>query len=282
MSLRTSGLQDSKHYKIGRGRLYFSDVDANGLPEGGWEDLGNVNSFGINVSSEELTHKSSREGLSTTDARVVISQDVSISFNGDSIFLENLSRWLSGDNQDDAQAATAVTGSGNMEIVNRGRWYDLYTNPGSYPGTPETRAYLPTSVVVEPSGGGTPYTLGTDYLLDDKMGRIFIPETSTIPAGTVGSPTVLDIDFTPTATILERIHAFTKGQISGAMKFVAVDPRNDSKETEFQFHYVTLSPDGELGLISDDWQGLGFTGVAEKREAVSANSPTLTVTYPQQ
>ncbi len=278
----SDGKTNNNHYLIGRGRLFFSAVNASGFPVGGYRDLGNVPNFALNVQSELFEHRSSRSGLKQIDKRIVVSQDVTGSFSLDEINLNNLALFLAGEVVSDSQGILSITGDKNLAVVEKGRWYDLYSvadmSATPYPTGNRVFNITSGSVVVTNDAGTTTYVLGTDYELDIVMGRIFIPTTSAIPAGTLGSPTLLDVDFAGVATTLERVRGLKVSEISGALKFIGENPANDGKQYEIQIHSATLAPDGDLGLISDEAAAMGMTFSAEKREAVDANSPTMTIT----
>lgn len=284
MSSFSNGKTNPKDYFIGRGRLFMSAVDSVGFPVGGYRDLGNVKAFTFNVESEELEHRSSRSGLKTIDAKVTISQDMNFSLTLDEVNLNNLALFLSGETATRAQGALSITGDKNVAVADRDAWYDLYDvddmSSGGYPQG--NRAYSVSAVTVTSDDGVTTYVEGTDYELDLVMGRVFILSSGSIPAGTIGAPTLLDVEFTGAAVTLEQVRGLTDSEIAGAFKFISENPNDNGKLTEYQIHSASLSPDGDLALISDEFTEMGFSGSAEKREAVDPNSPVMTVsTYDQ-
>lgn len=281
-SLKSTGSPDPKLYTIGRGRLFISKLKASGFPDGRWRDLGNVPSFSLNISSEDLEHTSSRSGLRTTDRKIVISQDVGFSLTMEEVNLDNLALYLSGDQDAIAQGVLAITGDKNLAVVEKGRWYDVYDvadmTAGGYPQGNKVFNLTSGTVVVTSDDGVTTYVEGTDYDVDYIMGMIFIKPTGSIPAGTEGAPTVLDVDFDGVATSLERVRGVTVADQTFALRFLSENANNADDRRLFHIHAGTLIPDGDFNLISDEWGQMTFTGSAQKRENVDANSPTVTVT----
>lgn len=270
----STGLSNPLDYLLGRGRLYFASVDANGFPKE-WRDLGNCPDFTVTVESENLEHQSSRQGLKTTDRDVIISQSMSLAFSLEELNLDNLALFLAGTTTTRAQANTPIVGTNNVVVSGKGRWYDLYdvAAPASYP-PPNTanRVYKIANVTVSAGGGGAAFVEGTDYTVDHNMGRIFIPVGSSI-----GATDSLDVDFTPASMTIEEVQTLKTTKLTGALKFISVNPNNGDAEREYQFHAVTLRADGDLALIGDEFAQMPFSGSAEAREAVDPDNPTCRI-----
>ena len=77
--VNTTGVPNTNDYNLGRGIVYFSLLDTNGLPTGGYRDLGNAPEFNVSFETETLEHQASRLGLKVTDKEVVISQKCKLS-----------------------------------------------------------------------------------------------------------------------------------------------------------------------------------------------------------
>ncbi len=280
--LRTSGLADPGDYVIGRGKVYFASVDTNGYPLE-YRDLGNCPDFKITVASTKVEHQSSRSGLKTTDKEIVVQQTVSFSFALDEINFDNLALFMSGTVATDrSQANTAVVGVNNVWLSGKGRWYDLFNVAdltAAYPpaSDPFAKRIYNVNTGVTPTvkvhGAGSNLTVNTDYTFDFEQGRIFIPTTSSV-TGTEK----LDVSFTPVTSTVEEVRSLTRSSVQGALRFEQINPV-DSETTIYQFHGVTLAADGDFSLIGDDFSKIGFTGKAEAREAISPNSPTLTINH---
>jgi hypothetical protein len=135
---------------------------------------------------------------------------------------------------------------------------------------------LQFTVSEDPAGTPVPLTMGTDYEIDAELGHIrFLPTAVDIADGdTVG----WTIDATPTETqTIDTVQGLTESDPSFSLIFVEIDPANGGQKAEWLFHKVSLSADGEVGLISNEWRALPFTGLAESNSAITSGSKVLQV-----
>lgn len=284
--INLTGLPDPGDYNLGRGIVYFAALHpTTGLPLE-WRDLGNAPEFNLSLESETLEHQSSRKGLKVTDLEVIISLKASCSFALDEANFDNLALYFQGETASYVNPATAGVGGtpGTTKIAitsqaypaKKGVWYDIRDASGN-------RVYDvdPTKIVVKKATDDTMATsvdlvLNTQYTLDTKMGRIFHKSTSDVNLGThpVLCYTLLaDAGAKP----VDEVRGLTKTSIKGALKFIAENPANNDKQYEYQFHKISVKPDGDFALISDEITQMQFSGVAEKNELASPSSPTLTI-----
>lgn len=278
--LNTTGAPNTRDYNLGRGIVRLASLDAStGLPDAsGFRDLGNAPEFNINVATEDVRHQSSRTQIKFTDKRCTISQEVGLSFILDELNFQNLANFFAGTTQsydnphDQTWAATASIVSSSIVI---GNWYQLKDDNGA-------RVYdlgatgVVIDLVQDPSG--TPASLAADdYEIDLEMGlvRFLSGGTTSLSDGdtigfavTTGASTPQDLD---------QVNALTAGDVVGALLFVATNACDQGNKTEYLFHRVSLSADGDLGLISDEIGQMSFTGVAEVNSAVTDPSQVLTV-----
>jgi hypothetical protein len=282
MRPNTSGLPSTESYNLGRGIVYFAEIDdTTGLPKA-YRDLGNAPEFSITQEVETLPHQSSRGGLRVTDKEVTISQTASISLTLDEINFENLASFLSGNTSGTSDSDTAghlnPTYAGVTERalidpgeVVLGRWYDLVSSNGS-------RCYdLDKTQLTVKDEGATTYSEGTDYLVDEQFGRIFLLETGSVADG--GSD---GVDFTLAADssadqYIPEVKALTQTSITGALKFISINPANNDSKAEIQFHKISLKAEGDFNLIGEEYSQMTFTGVAERNELADPDSPTCTI-----
>lgn len=276
--IRADGQHNTDDYSLGRGKVYFAELDSNDLPKG-YRDLGNATEFMISVEKEELDHYSSRSGLKKVDKQVVVSQKVSLSLTLDEINFDNLALFMSGTSAErDNEGDSGVTGSSNVTVVTQGRWYDLYdeaAGPDADTESQGNRIYDIGDVTVTPAAGGSALVEGTDFNVDKELGRIFVIDGGDMEAGNY------DVDIAANASSTEKVHvvkALAHSGLVGALKFVSENPADGDKWTEYQFHQVRLTAEGDLSLIGDEWTTLPLSGAAESNEAADADSPTLTIT----
>jgi hypothetical protein len=284
--LNTTGAPNTRDYTLGRGIVRLAKLTAAGLPDAdGFRDLGNAPEFNITVSAEDVRHQSSRTQLKFTDKRCTISQEVGVSFQLDEMNFQNLADFFAGSTESyDNPHDTTWTDAEDALIsssVKLGNWYQLKDDNGE-------RVYdlgaAGITYVVEEDPAGTPQVLvlGTDFEVDAEMGLIrFLPGSILVADGdtvgwniTAGASTPQDLD---------QVNALTVADVTGALLFIQVNACDQGNKTEYLFHKVSLSSDGDLPLIGDDIQVASFTGVAEVNSAVTDTSQVLTVrSYDQQ
>jgi len=73
------------------------------------------------------------------------------------------------------------------------------------------------------------------------------------------------------------ISAFENPDSEYAVKFVSDNPAG--KNFTFRFWKVTLTPNGSLQLITDEWMSMSFTGEGLSDTVNHSSSPLFTVTY---
>lgn len=276
VGLNQAGTANPDDYNLGRGKVYFATLDSNNFPEA-YRDLGNATEFNVSIDTEKLDHQSSREGLKVIDKEVVISQKMNLSLTLDEINFENLALFFSGSSGTRTNnGGTAITGSNNLTVTTQGRWYDLYEGAAGIPSTdPQgSRIYDIGTVSIEKTGGGSVMTEGTDFTVDQTMGRIFVIDGGDMVAGGYDLDTTTNTD---AITDLEQVKALTASAVEGALKFISENPADSDKQAEFQFHKVKLSAEGDFGLISDDWSTMQLSGTAEQNLDADPDSPYCTV-----
>lgn len=269
----TTGLPQTDDYNLGRGIVYFADIDAvTGLPKA-FRDMGNAPEFNISIEVETLEHQSSREGLKITDKEVTISQKINIALSLDEINFENMAELFAG--QKATHTNVAVAGFAEIDKyivgVQLGRWYDIRNASGE-------RAYNIDAGDLTLEKDGAPDVLlveGTDYTLDLEMGRFFLLSTAVnIAAGDDLNSTLAA---KAGASSVSEVQALIKTTVSGALKFIGENPADADRKTEYHFHQISLKADGDFSLIGDEFTVMQFTGVAERNLLADSASPTLTI-----
>lgn len=273
----TTGKPKTEDYNLGRGILYFATLNTTtGLPDnGGFRDLGNAPEFNLSIEVETLEHQSSREGLKIVDKEVVISQDASVSFSLDEINDENVALFFAGEKATHTNVALAgfssyemvTTASGGVTL---GRWYDIVNSAGE-------RAYDIESadLALAEESGPTTLVENTDYELDLVNGRIFLLSTAVNIAAGEGMDVTLAAN--GTAKGVDEVQGLTQTNITGVLKFIAENPANNDKQTEYTFHQIELKADGDFALIGDEFTQMNFTGAAEKNTTLNRTMTKRTV-----
>jgi len=272
-----TGTQNVDEYNLGRGIVYLSDLNSDGTPTNQWRDVGNATEFNITVETETLEHFSSRAGVRVKDKEVIVQTEMNVSITLDSINDQNVSLFFLGETANYTNV-TAFTEHAMIENAVLGRWYDIVNAAGA-------RAYdiaTPANLVLQV--GANNLVSGTDYILDAKAGRVFLPVTATDGAGGgAGSLATEDIDVTLTTSggdaSIPEVRALTNSGVSKALKFISVNPAASDAKTEYQIHKITLKPEGDFGLISDEWTTMTLNGAAEANPDADADSQYLTQRY---
>lgn len=264
MGLNKTGKANTADYSLGRGTLYLAEL-VNGVPgDAGWRDLGNCPEFNTNLEVEELEHQSSRNGLRITDKSVVVSQEINLSFQLDEINFQNLALFFSGEASDSALVNPAIAGVTDEALIASapdfsnlgGRWYDLEVSG--------VRVYDidKANLSLESALGANTLVEGTDYEVDEKMGRVFILAGTTLvsPGDDVTFSLVADAG----ALNPDTVDALTQTNVTAALKFIGENPANNDKQVEYTFYQVQLKSDGDFSQIGDEFTQMGFTATAER------------------
>lgn len=266
MAKNLTGLPQPGDYILGRGTVYVSTLAAS-LPDGsGWRDLGNCPEFTMSLESEKLEHQSSRSGLQVVDKEVTLSQKMSIAFQLDEFNDENMALFTQGETA--SHTNVSIAGFTIRDITTsivEGRWYDIVNDAGE-------RAYdIVTGDLAIANDTPTPAVEGTDYTLDSKMGRVFVIPGSAVLAAADTMTATLTAE--ALAAPVEEVRGLTQGNVQLAVKFIAENPASSNKQREYQFHTVTLSPEGDVALIGNEFATMGFSGAVESNVIADVDAP---------
>lgn len=105
-----------------------------------------------------------------------------------------------------------------------------------------------TITTVEPAGGGTAYTAGTDYELRD--GMLYIPSTSTIAAPVAGAA---NIDVTYTYDAQEKVEALVSSNKQYELVFVGLNEARSGKRVRVHAYKVSGGVLQEMSVIGEDF-----------------------------
>jgi len=284
--INTSGAPQTRDYTLGRGIVRLASLTAAGLPDAnGFRDLGNAPEFGITVSAEDVRHQSSRSQLKFTDKRCTISQEVGLTFILDEMNYQNLADYFSGGTETFTNTHDTLWTTHESSLVAAvlkvGNWYQLKNDSG-------VRVYdLGAAGLVysfEQDPAGVPAVLAADdYEIDEQMGLVRFKSGGTTA---LADGDVIGFAITTGATTgqdLDQVNALTQSDVTGALLFIQTNACDQGNKSEYLFHKVSLSSDGDLPLIGDEIQQASFTGVAEVNSGATDTSQVLTVrTYDQQ
>lgn len=233
---------------LGRGKLYFDRWVA-GVAQGE-AFLGNVESLNLTTTDEIREKYSSAEASAPLLASVNVRRKVELTAVLSEMFPENLALITMGATSALAQGSGSVSNE-IIAVKAKDRWY------------PTAKRNISSVVVTGPSASPT-YTVTTDYKVDAVEGRIYIVSTGSIPA--VGD---IEVDYAYAADTSTTVQGGASSSIEGSLRFVG-DPAEGPKLT-LQIWHVSLVPDGDLGLISDDF---GTANLKMNVLADTTNHPT--------
>lgn len=118
----------------------------------------------------------------------------------------------------------------------------------------------------------TSYALTTDYTVDEESGRVFITETGAISDGET-----IKVTFAWNPETLPTVRAATSGNIEGLLRFKG-DPGSGPRY-EMEAWRVAITPDGEIGLISEEFAQFGLTADCQDDSTNHPVDPYLRLLY---
>jgi len=234
----------ANNYVLGRGKLYFDRFLDGAETLTGERYIGNTPEFSLSVETEEQEHFSSEEGLRVKDESVTMQIDYTGTFITDNIDLDNVAAFFFGSASPVTEAA--VSAATETITAKQGRYYQLGKSAANPVGLRQTTI----STVEDAGGGGTTYVAGTDYEVDDALGRLFI-----IEGGNIADDTDLDVTYDAAGHTHDLVISGSN-ILQGALRFIAFN--GVGKQTDFYMPKVSLRPNGEFALKGDDWQQFGF------------------------
>jgi hypothetical protein len=247
-------------YTVGKGKLYFRPfLPGTQTPElGGFRYFGNVPELNVTQAEEKLDHVSSEGGINVKDDSLVTAQDQSVSFTTDNVSLDNLALWL-------RSSVSTITEAGSVGVVQAfadivcGTFYQIGQSPTLPQGSRNTTITAATK-------GVTPLVAGTDYVVDVATGLVRFLDSANLSDGDDVS-----ITYTVAAGTRKVVLAGTD-TLEGELKFIADNPKGSNKDKYWP--RVQLSPDGDYGLITEEWAQISFTGEVLQRSDGAALSYT--------
>lgn len=242
---------------LGRGKVYFDRFDAAGVATGE-VFLGNVSEIAIGLNVERAQKYSNMDAAGGLLRSVVTRQTPTVALSFDEFNPFNVALATMGEERDIVQAGQAITGEQLTAdgTVRKGRQYALAEEDVS-------------AVTVTQDPGGTPVVLveDTDYELDALRGLIRFLNSSP----TLDEADVIEVDYTSGATTLNTVAGVTKGKIEGQLRFIG-DPPSGTK-WDVVIWKVDLTPNGDMGLISDDFATMPLIGEIQQDSTNHPDEP---------
>jgi hypothetical protein len=229
------------NYTVGKGRVYFSKFRAGTQIPEGFLPLGNAPELNLTAEPQMLDHFSSQEGIRQKDKSILLELTMTGSLILDDIQLSNLALFFLGEYGEITQAA-ATGATETLDNVRPGAMYQLGATTTMPAGVRKV-----SNVTVQV--GASPAVLDVDYMVNGDLGLLTVIEGSTI----IIDGADISLTYDVAASTRSQVVSGTQ-QIEGALKFVSANAAGDDKD--WLLPYVKLSPNGDFGLISEEWQQL--------------------------
>lgn len=234
---------------LGKGKVYIDRLTAAGARTGEIF-VGDCSAFEVTPTPEEIKHYSSATAGAPLMASDTVRTALALRIVGHEFDLENLARALYGNVGTLSQTGSAVAAE-DIASVQQGRYYELAYRDVS-------------SVVVEPDGGGTPFVVTDDYLVDADEGRIYI-----VPGGGIADDDDIEVDYDYGTIALDVIRGMTETSVRCFIRYIG-DPTRGPGQT-VKIWKASVRADGALGFIGDEYAEWALTGDIESD---ATNHPT--------
>ncbi|TCL74243.1 hypothetical protein EDC14_1004181 [Hydrogenispora ethanolica] len=239
MSSQLINTPSSDNLLLGAGELFFNRFDSAGNPT--YErSLGDASVVNLSTEVETVEHYSSMSADKGLYASANKSTKPTLKITLHEADPLNLALGLLGETAIVTQAA-ATGKTAQIAKAVKGGWFPL--------GYRRVK-----NVVVKEAVGTDPesYVLDVDYSVDPATGRIQI-----LPDGGIEDDTALTVTFDLEAYQAIKVSGGKAPKIRGYLRFVGDPTQGPAYDAEFW--RVTISPDGEIGLISEDFASFGLT-----------------------
>lgn len=224
---------------LGKGQLLFNRFDATGAATS-WRHLGNCDKLDLSTSDTKVQKFSAMQASAPLYKEIITKRVATAAVTLSEFHPENLALFAQGSTNILVQSATPITGEAAASA----------TVPGSFIMPKLLGPFSSVTVTF----GSTPGVAGTDYVIQSlKTGLIqILPGTTMTGAVTLGYTPVAYTGTTgPTV-----VSGGSVGRIEGALRFIG-DPSSGPAQI-VDFWHVLVSPNGSLGLISDNFADLGL------------------------
>lgn len=239
--------------QLGRGAIFFDKFSAAGAKQGSLF-LGSCTRFEVTGSTETREKRGMVDTSNPLLSRVEVARTLEFGITMSEYKKDNLGLFLMGTVGDFIQAATPVVGESLTTSSVSGRTY--------FTAKRQISAYavkVAAATKIE----------GTDYEIDPISGAVYIK-----PGGGIADASSVTIDYTPqafTAGQLPQIALGNYAAVNGELRFVG-NPMS-GKIHEVVLWKCQMSPDGAIGLISEDFIDYPVKGTIVSDIANHATTP---------
>lgn len=245
---------------LGRGKVFFDAFLPGTQTLTGRRYIGNTPSMDLNVTSTQLDHYSSDQGIKFKDDSVILQLDRKGSFTTDEVTQDNMALFLIGSTQLVVQGILTA----QVQVIN-GVKLDRYYQVGATPANPSgARDVAIATVATTP--GAVPLVLNTDYTIDPLTGLLYIVPTSVV---VVDGTTNITINWSATATTRNQVQTTVNPNVYGALYFQSFNPKGPQQD--YFMPYTLVTPNGAFNLKSDTWLAVPFNFEALQLNPSTAN-----------
>lgn len=228
--------------KLGKGSMLLGLWDGN-TPPVNFDFMGNANAVSISADVTNVELFSSTEKSASLIERRPLRTAYSLSVSLNEFTIENLKLFLLGEQ---ATALQGVNPTFELAItgIELGKYYPIgkrrMTGVEVYPG----------------SGGSSPLVASTDYEINTEFGAIRF-----LTGGAINEGDNAFVNGAVPALTITKIRIAQSSAPIAHLKFLCDDANNeaDGAKDELELWKVSVAPDGELNLISDEFGAFSLT-----------------------
>ena len=247
---------------LGKGSVLFDRFDASGNPQG-YIHLGNCHKFELDVKDDRAELYQSINAVPSLIATSLKKRTPTLAITGTDFSSDHMAlAMMSSGKTTLSIVATPVTGEALAGLTP--------TKKGKYFATASRSI---TAATVACHQGATALVLGTDFIVADPVeGLIYFPST-----GAVDDTKAVTVDYTPIVKTFDQVAGGTQPVLTGRVRFVP-DP-SDGQKIAVEVWRCNLSPNGQIGLIADDYGNWTLDATVLDDTANHPNSPYYLATF---
>ena len=230
---------DPKILPMGRGKVLFRKSGTTGF-----HDFGELDDMTVTIETEKQQKYSTRTPVKTLIDERVTSITATFKFTSASFSKKNLELFNLGTGTEVTQASGTLS-SVAITVSDKELWFDIGKKDLS-------------NVVVKDETDAVTYVENTDYELDAAAGMIYV-----LPEGGISAGDVIHVSADYAEVKTTEVSAAVTGTIDGTLKFISNNPGGTKMDFEGD---VSLTPAGDLALISDDYMSMPFEGSIKNSE----------------
>jgi hypothetical protein len=245
---------NSSNTLFGRGAVMFDRFDSNGVAQGQYIHLGNCSDFAISITTDVAELTDFTQSTSAVYNSAVKKTNVNVKISGFEVSTKNMGILLLGSITTYTQAAGTVSGATLVPASLTGVKGSFFRG---------TKRNLTSATLTQ---SAATLVSGTDWEIFDASAGVFRILSGGAAADTAAiTATYVHTALTAGSTALDVVQAGVSADIKGKLLFL---PSNSTgPKIEVQAYNVSLQPDGDVGLISEDWLKWNMKGTVNSDSA---------------